>query len=197
MNSSLSAKINWVGSPCTNPDFDLCRSLFSPEIARKARCFHRQIPDFRMSPLLALPNLAQMLGVSGIWVKDESVRLQLNSFKVLGGGFLWLLGWLALILLKKEGMGGGDVKLLAAFGAWAGWKVVLGTVVVASFLGATFGILGIIYRKIRYGAEYKPLSHMIPFGPYLCVAFLFIFYCGLDPLFRLMEIYNGWLLGTN
>ncbi len=116
---------------------------------------------------------------------------------VLGGGFLWLLGWLALILLKKEGMGGGDVKLLAAFGAWAGWKVVLGTVVVASFLGATFGILGIIYRKIRYGAEYKPLSHMIPFGPYLCVAFLFIFYCGLDPLFRLMEIYNGWLLGTH
>jgi len=38
---------------------------------------------------------------------------------------------------------------------------------------------------------------MIPFGPYLCVAFLFIFYCGLDPLFRLMEIYNGWLLGTH
>lgn len=112
---------------------------------------------------------------------------------VLGGGFLWLLGWLALILLKKEGMGGGDVKLLAAMGAWAGWKVVLGTIVTASFLGAFFGIAGIIYRKIRFGAEYKPLSHMIPFGPYLCIAFLFIFYFGLDPLLNIMEAYYGWL----
>ncbi len=114
---------------------------------------------------------------------------------LLGGGFLWGLGWLALILLKKEGMGGGDVKLLAAIGAWAGWKVVLGTIIVASFLGAFFGISGILYRRIRYGTEYKPLSHMIPFGPYLCIAFIFIFYCGLDPLFRLMDIYNNWLTG--
>jgi leader peptidase (prepilin peptidase)/N-methyltransferase len=113
---------------------------------------------------------------------------------VAGGGFLWLLGWIALLLLKKEGMGGGDVKLLAAMGAWAGWKVILGTIILASFLGAFFGILGIIYRRIRYGTQYKPLSHMIPFGPYLCVAFIFIFYCGLDPLFRFMEIYNNWLI---
>ena len=61
--------------------------MFASEIARKARNFHRQIPGFKTSPLLALPNLAQMLGTSGIWVKDESVRLQLNSFKVLGGSF--------------------------------------------------------------------------------------------------------------
>lgn len=87
MNSSLSSKIKWIGSPCTNDNFDLCRQLFSPDIARKTRCFHRQIPDFNMSPLLALPNLSQMLGVSGIWVKDESLRLQLNSFKVLGGSY--------------------------------------------------------------------------------------------------------------
>ena len=87
MNSSLSSKIKWIGSPCNNDNFDLCRQLFSPEVARKARCFHRQIPGFNMSPLLALPNLSQMLGVSGIWVKDESLRLQLNSFKVLGGSY--------------------------------------------------------------------------------------------------------------
>lgn len=115
---------------------------------------------------------------------------------LVGGGFLWLLGWLAIIILKKEGMGGGDVKLLAAIGAWTGWKVVLGTIIIASFLGAFFGIAGIIYRKIRYKAEYKPLSHMIPFGPYLCIAFLFIFYFGLDPLFRLMEAYNNWIMGS-
>lgn len=112
-----------------------------------------------------------------------------------GGGFLWLLGWVALLLLKKEGMGGGDVKLLAAIGAWAGWKVVLGTIVVASFLGVFFGFAGILYRKIRFGIKYKPLSHMIPFGPYLCVAFLFIFYFGLEPLFFLVDSYNSWITG--
>lgn len=112
---------------------------------------------------------------------------------VAGGGFLWLLGWLALLLLKKEGMGGGDVKLLAAFGAWSGWQTVIGTVIIASFIGATGGIIGILYQKIRYHKEYRPLTHMIPFGPYLCFAFLFIFYLGLDPLLQLLDMYQRWL----
>ncbi len=40
-----------------------------------------------MTPLRALPNLAHMFNVGGIWVKDESIRMQLNSFKVLGGSY--------------------------------------------------------------------------------------------------------------
>ncbi|MDD3149061.1 MAG: diaminopropionate ammonia-lyase [Candidatus Riflebacteria bacterium] len=79
--------LNWVINQRSNPDLSLCKELFSPETARLARRFHRQIPGFQMSPLLALPNLAQMFGVGGIWVKDEAVRLQLNSFKVLGGSY--------------------------------------------------------------------------------------------------------------
>lgn len=113
---------------------------------------------------------------------------------LLGGGSLWLLGWVALVLLKKEGMGGGDVKLLAAFGAWAGWQVVIGTVVIASMLGSVGGVLSILYQRIRHGKKYRPLSHMIPFGPYLCVAFLFIFYYGLEPLFMLLDAYQNWLI---
>ncbi len=61
--------------------------LFPPGISRLTRSFHRQIPGYRLSPLKGLPNLAQMLGLGGIWVKDESVRLALSSFKVLGGSF--------------------------------------------------------------------------------------------------------------
>lgn len=56
-------------------------------VPRLARSFHRQIPGFRASPLKSLSNLAAMLGIGGIWVKDESARLTLNSFKVLGGSF--------------------------------------------------------------------------------------------------------------
>ena len=56
-------------------------------IARCARNVHRQIPEYRMTPLKSLSHLALMLNLGGIWVKDESQRLDLNSFKVLGGSF--------------------------------------------------------------------------------------------------------------
>jgi leader peptidase (prepilin peptidase) / N-methyltransferase len=115
----------------------------------------------------------------------------------LGWGSLWILGWLAWVILKKEGMGGGDVKLLGAIGAWMGWQAVLGTIVLASFMGSIGGIGSILYRRIRFGTAYKPLSHMIPFGPYLCVGFLFIFYFGLDPLFQVLDLYSQWVLGPN
>ncbi len=114
---------------------------------------------------------------------------------VAGGGFLWLLAWMAIVILKKEGMGGGDVKLLAAFGAWAGWQTVIATVIVASFFGAAGGISTIIYHRIRSGRQYKPLTQMIPFGPYLCFAFLAVFFFGLDPLLSLLDAYQQWLAG--
>ncbi|NCC53699.1 MAG: diaminopropionate ammonia-lyase, partial [Spartobacteria bacterium] len=61
--------------------------ILPPGVTEKARHFHQQIVGYRMSPLKNLPNLAAMLGVKAIWVKDESLRMSLNSFKVLGGSF--------------------------------------------------------------------------------------------------------------
>ena len=63
------------------------QELFSIENVKKARKFHREIPEYRMTPLRALPNLAQMLGLGGIFIKDEARRLTLSSFKVLGGSY--------------------------------------------------------------------------------------------------------------
>ncbi len=57
------------------------------DVPRIVRKFHAQIPGYRISPLKGLDRLASMLGVGGIWVKDESQRLALNSFKVLGGSY--------------------------------------------------------------------------------------------------------------
>lgn len=57
------------------------------DVPRVVRKFHAQIPGYRISPLKSLNRLASMLGLGGIWVKDESQRLELNSFKVLGGSF--------------------------------------------------------------------------------------------------------------
>ena len=68
-------------------DQSKAKELFSVDTARQARAFHRQLPGYKMTPLRALPNLAQMLGLGGIFIKDESQRLELNSFKVMGGSF--------------------------------------------------------------------------------------------------------------
>ena len=50
-----------------------------------------------------------------------------------------------------------------------------------------------IKHRIRYKRKYQPLTHMIPFGPYLCVGFLIVFFFGMDPLFKAMEIYQSWI----
>jgi diaminopropionate ammonia-lyase len=61
--------------------------LLPADLPHKIRRFHRQLPGYRMSPLKGLSNLAARLGLGGIWVKDESARLDLQSFKVLGGSY--------------------------------------------------------------------------------------------------------------
>jgi len=63
------------------------RQMFPKGITKTARDFHQQIPGYKISPLKNLPHLAAKLGLGGIWVKDESNRLRLGSFKVLGGSF--------------------------------------------------------------------------------------------------------------
>jgi len=68
-------------------DCEALARLLPRGITAVARQFHRQLDGYHMSPLKNLSGLASMLGVGGIWVKDESQRLTLNSFKVLGGSF--------------------------------------------------------------------------------------------------------------
>jgi len=79
--------IQWVLNKKEEKDVSLSREMFPVSTANTARKFHRQIPGYTMSPLRSLPRLANMFGVGEIWVKDEAVRLELNSFKVLGGSF--------------------------------------------------------------------------------------------------------------
>jgi len=81
--------LTWILNPkaqqtVPSPAAEQVLPLSSFHMARK---FHRQLPGYRMSPLKALPHLAAMLGVGGIWVKDESQRMSLNSFKIMGGSF--------------------------------------------------------------------------------------------------------------
>lgn len=111
-----------------------------------------------------------------------------------GGGFLMFLGKVSEVIFKKpDGMGGGDVKLLAAMGAWAGWKPVIITVLIASFVGASFGLAGIITDCLQKHKSYKPMTHHIPFGPYLCLGFLITFYLGIEPFMNFFYSYQYWI----
>lgn len=84
----------------------------------------------------------------------------------LGGGLLLFAALLGQVLFNRQGMGLGDVKLLAMVGAFLGWPAVLVTLVLASVSGAGIGLL-LIFMKRKGRKEY------IPFGPFLALgAFL-------------------------
>ena len=88
----------------------------------------------------------------------------------MGGGSLWLIGEVYLRARKREGMGGGDVKLAAAMGAFLGWQPVLLVLFLASLAGGLFGAALIAFARKGGGAK-------IPFGVFLApVGFLVLLY---------------------
>ncbi len=84
---------------------------------------------------------------------------------------LWLVYWLFKLATGKEGMGFGDFKLLAAIGAWLGWKMLPLVILASSLVGAVVGI-GLI-ALARRGRDVP-----IPFGPYLAGAGLIALFWG-------------------
>ncbi len=75
---------------------------------------------------------------------------------------LWSVYWLFKLIRGKEGMGYGDFKLLAAIGAWFGWKLLPAVILLSSTLGALIGIALIVLAK--RGKEVP-----MPFGPFLAI----------------------------
>jgi leader peptidase (prepilin peptidase)/N-methyltransferase len=114
------------------------------------------LPDDLTLPLLWCGLLVNM---NGTFVPlDEAV-----IGAVAGYLSLWSVYWLFKLTTGKEGMGYGDFKLLAALGAWLGWKMLPVIILLSSVVGAVVGIALIALAK--HGRD-KP----IPFGPYLAAA---------------------------
>jgi leader peptidase (prepilin peptidase)/N-methyltransferase len=97
---------------------------------------------------------------------------------VLGGGILYATAAAYEKIAGREGMGGGDVKLIAMIGAFLGWKGALFTIFCGSILGVAGGLFA-----MRKGEE--GLKTAIPFGPYLCAAALVARFAG-DALWSLL-----------
>jgi leader peptidase (prepilin peptidase)/N-methyltransferase len=114
------------------------------------------LPDDITLPLLWLGLIANAFGAY--------VDLHSAVFGAAGGYLiLWSVYWAFRLIAKKEGMGFGDFKLLAAIGAWTGWQVLPVVILISAGLGAVIGSLVLWLAK-------KGRDTRIPFGPYLALA---------------------------
>ena len=141
---------------------DSIQTLFALPLtwALIAICFididHQLLPDSITLPLLWL---GLFLSLFGIYTDSQA-----SIIGAIGGyGILWSVYQLFKLATGKEGMGYGDFKLLAVFGAWLGWKYLMVIILLSSLVGAIIGILLIIFANHHHN---KP----IPFGPYLASA---------------------------
>jgi leader peptidase (prepilin peptidase)/N-methyltransferase len=114
---------------------------------------HRIIPD-----VISLPGIVIGIVISFLHpqmsVKDSLIGV------LLGGGSLYVVASVYHLITKREGMGGGDVKLLAMIGAFIGWKGVLFTILCSSFIGTVVGVTLMLVSL----ADSK---YAVPFGPFL------------------------------
>ena len=118
---------------------------------------HQIIPDIITLPSIALGLIA---GIYTIGFVDSILGL------LIGGGLFYLLA-----VLSNGGMGGGDIKYIAAAGALLGWQKVLLVIFIGAFLGSIVGLFQIAVHK-------KSRKSMIPFGPFLATGTLITLFYG-------------------
>jgi len=128
--------------------------------------YHQIIPDVISLPGIGVGLLAS-LAIPQINFIDSLIGA------LLGGGSLFIVATLYQWLFKREGMGGGDVKLLAMIGAFLGWKAVILTILLGSLLGSISGIIVMVLR----GKDFK---YAIPFGPFLSLGAVISLFYGQD-----------------
>jgi leader peptidase (prepilin peptidase) / N-methyltransferase len=119
---------------------------------------HQIIPDVISLPGILMGFIFSLISPELTW-QDSLIGL------FIGGGVLYAIALLYYLWKKQEGMGGGDIKLLAMIGAFLGWQALPFVIFASSLTGATIGIIAMI--KQGKGGKTR-----IPFGPFLSLAAL-------------------------
>ena len=126
---------------------------------------------------MILPDLFTLsgivIGLMGAILNPESEREFWPALAgvLMGGGFLWFIAVFYYAVRKEEGLGGGDIKLLAWIGAVLTWRAVPFVIILSCFIGLFAGIIMMFHSK-----DY--LKQSIPFGPYLAFSALIYIFCG-------------------
>jgi leader peptidase (prepilin peptidase) / N-methyltransferase len=118
---------------------------------------HQILPD-----KITLPGIV-FGAVASVWL-PPGIRDSLLGV-LLGGGALWLVIWVYYLFTGQEGMGFGDVKMLAMIGAVLGWQQVLVTLVLGSVSGSIIGLI-----VIRFAG--RDMKYALPFGTFLALGAL-------------------------
>lgn len=106
-----------------------------------------------------------VIGLIGAAVNPERSFYEALLGVLFGGGILWLVAYIYFVFTGREGLGGGDIKLLAWLGALLGWKAIPFIILSSSVLGSVVGLIA--SNKNEDG-----LKTMIPFGPFLALGAL-------------------------
>ncbi len=125
---------------------------------------HQIIPDVISLPGIVLGLLSSFVLPMLSW-EDSLLGI------LAGGGTLYLVAWGYQLLTHREGMGGGDIKLLAMIGAFLGWKAIPMVIFLSAALGSVIGLVMILVQK---KGRYMP----IPYGPFLALAALVFLFWG-------------------
>jgi len=133
------------------------------------------LPDDITLPLLWAGLLASMAGFTGTSITNAIWGA------VAGYCSLWAVYWLFKLTTGKEGMGYGDFKLFAAFGAWFGWQALIPIILMASVIGVIVGVALKINSKLREGGY-------VPFGPFLAGAGFTAMVFGPDAILRVVGL---------
>jgi len=123
---------------------------------------HQIIPD-----VISLPGIPVFF-LAAIFVMNLRFLDAFLGF-LIGGGVLYSVAFVYELITKREGMGGGDIKLLAMIGAFLGWQSLLFVLLISSFAGAAVGSVIMITRG-------RDMKYAVPFGPFLslgAIAYLF------------------------
>ncbi|EAT16762.1 prepilin peptidase [Desulfuromonas acetoxidans] len=125
---------------------------------------HQIIPDVITLPGIPIGFICSF-AIPWVSWKDSLIGV------LVGGGSLFAVAFLYEFFTKKEGMGGGDIKLLAMIGAFCGWRVILPVVFLSSLLGSLVGIPVMLLQK-------GDSKMALPFGPFLVAGTLIYLFWG-------------------
>ena len=132
---------------------------------------HQIIPDILTLPGIPIFFLAAIFLLKIPWLEALLGLL-------IGGGILFTIAFVYELISKREGMGGGDIKLLAMIGGFFGWKSLMFILLFSSFSGAIVGITAMIIKK-------QDMKYAVPFGPFLSAAAVAYLFWG-DTFMRLL-----------
>lgn len=115
-------------------------------------------------------------------INNLNIAVEMWLGMLLGAAIFLVLTYFGNLIFRKETMGFGDVKLMAALGLFFGWRNIIAITVLSFFIAAVYSIYLIIKSKIKK----QEINEFIPFGPFIVLASFIVMFVPLNIWIRLI-----------